>query len=233
MALTEIFDTGSGVGKEMVGGLVAFASLGATVMKSIVRVPKGSKGARTFRESPERTKGKRQGERYGTVGTGMHLVFPFLGGVAHTTMQERTNDLQASSVELKTGKQQYDASIVWQVKDSENDLYTALFRVQDGKLDDLVKSVARTGIFAAMQELDSDNQVITSDAVSERVKESTAETFDSYGLVFHAAYLSGPAPSEAQVIAGALRQDNDGDPSEQTRATLAAVTTVLPQSNAG
>lgn len=232
MAFTEILNSGGGIGKELVGGVVAIASVGATAMKSIVRVPKGSRGARTFRENPERTRGKRKGERYGSVGTGMHLVFPFLGGIAHTTMQERADNLQASSVQLKAGKYDYDSAIVYQVKDTEDDLYTVLFRVQEGRFDEVVRTIARTGIFEAVQDLDSEDQKITSKAVTERVRGDTLETFDGYGLVLHAAYLSGPAPSEAQVIAEAIKGNSD-DPNQIRKATLAAVTTVLPQSNVG
>jgi hypothetical protein len=115
----EIIDSSSGMGGDIlnvakVGGSIIFA--GGIIMKSIVKVPKFHEGIRTVRANPERTWGRKKGQLYGRVGSGFHLVYPFVGSIESVSTREQPHNLAAFSVVLSDGKKYTsDGSITWHV----------------------------------------------------------------------------------------------------------------------
>src|SRR5688572_12808854 len=100
----EILDGGAGTAGDVVRGAVGLITAGTIVMNSIAKVPKNHRGYRTVRGNPERTWGRKKGARYGAVGSGFHVVYPFVGGIESRSIQRQPQDLPSFTVECTDGK---------------------------------------------------------------------------------------------------------------------------------
>lgn len=129
--------------REFLTTITAVGGLGATAVKSFVRVPKNHRGIRTFREDPVRKMGPRKGQLRKALGAGIHPVVPWLGGVRHYTMQKCPDDLPSFSVESESGKLVGDAGILWHVKQHEEPLPQVRSGKQELKLKRIMKSMQR------------------------------------------------------------------------------------------
>ena len=122
MGVMHELTSGGFMSREFLTTVGTIGGLGATAVNSFVRVPKNHRGIPTFREDPVRRIGSRKGQLRRAVGSGIHPVVPFFGGIRHTTMQKCPEDLPSFSVESEEGKLVGDVGILWHVKQHEEPL---------------------------------------------------------------------------------------------------------------
>lgn len=122
MSVVQEITSGGFMSREFLTTITAIGGLGATAVKSFVRVPKNHRGIPTFREDPVRRRGSRKGQLRKSKGSGIWPVIPWLGGIRHTSMQKQPENLPAFSVESDSGKLVGDVGILWHVKQHEEPL---------------------------------------------------------------------------------------------------------------
>ena len=223
---------------ENIRNITGVFTAGTLIMSSIKKVPKNHRGFRTIRENPERTRGRKQGERYRSVGSGFHIVRPFIGDVKSTSVQKRTDDIPAFKVETPSGKYEGDAVIDWRVDGAtgigerkaerckDDALYKALFTAREGNLDNFVRNMAREAITASCSKLGKE-EVMTPGRVYEDVLGLKQTEFDEFGVVLDAVRITAYSRSEAQTFAEELSKDHG--PQGTTGLAAAAQIFLLPK----
>lgn len=225
--------TGSNVlSREFLVTLGTLAGLGATAVKSFVRVPQNHRGLKTYREDPFYKRGERGNKKQlrGSVGPGIHPVIPFFGGIKSESMQERPTDLRARTVETPEGKHVYDAAARWHIEQNGDEywdlvrLYSALFRVQDEKLDNFMMQVTEAGASLAISGM-TRAEAMQPKAVFDKVKEQYGVELSEYGIALDSLYILAMSRSEAQTHADELRKSPfDPDTASRLAALSAPIT---------
>lgn len=190
MSVVQELTSGGFMSREFLTTLTAIGGIGATAVKSFVRVPKNHRGIPTFREDPVRKVGFRKGQLRRAVGSGIHPVVPWLGGIRHTTMQKQPENLAAFSVESEGGKLVGDAGILWHVKQHEEPLPDLPAERHRLDLRGLVKNIRQ---HHSEQKL---KRSLPHKPVVERIKEARAVAKEQKGIKREQAQLDRQQANE-------------------------------------
>lgn len=247
-ALQEFTHFGFGSAREIVNTVTAVGGLGYTAIQSFKRVPQNHAGLRVFREKPIIQRGKHEGEFRSALGPGIFPTVPFFGDIKSTSMQERPEDLPAFAVECKDGKYICDATISWHVKqrfkevrrfrnrknltdeqkqairEDTDDLYKAMFKVKEEKLDNRIRAIAGAGILLAVSNFTRE-EALEPDRVYSNVVENYDTKFSEYGVALDSVLIRSLSRSEAQVLGDAFGT-SDG-PAGAIETTLGASLHIL------
>lgn len=204
---TNIVTDGSSVAK--------FAGAAAAVgvlVKAMTPVGEQEMGIRTRFGKVSR---HRWGEQKGApkiVGPGLRLTFPGIQSISRIDVNQRSTDLDTLVVGITEADQlrQYRiaSSIVWAVGRSPDSLYGAKFKTDT--LKETITNICVGGLLKVCHEVDSPSELYDSETMYQRTESECASDLSTYGVALTGLYLTSIAETEAQVIAGAVRDSNSG-----------------------
>lgn len=171
-------NAGHGIIAEVGSGVAA----AGVAMKAFSRVQQGQMGVRTSLGRAVRPKGRKQGELYGIVGPGYHLVWPFTHSIRTIDTRDRTNDLHQIQVESRDGQQMLvESSIIWAVRADDDNPYRALFHPEDGALTETVVRLCTSGLRVVVEGMDR-VQMKQQREISGNVKDECEDDLLHYGV---------------------------------------------------
>jgi len=144
----EMLGNGSGGGKNAVAMASSSLFVVGSAFKAFAKVSEGERGVRTNMGRATRTKGRREGQLYGIVKPGYHLVMPFTHAIRTVSVQNMPKDLENMQVNCNEGRQfLVAASITWAVRSDGDNPFRALFNVETkGALAENVGNICTAGL---------------------------------------------------------------------------------------
>ncbi|GAC1387632.1 MAG: hypothetical protein NVS1B7_0270 [Candidatus Saccharimonadales bacterium] len=223
----EIMSGGTSISKELLGAgstVLGLTAIGGVLKLVLDKIPEGHAGLRTHGDRARIIRGDKKGELYRNgkvVRPGFHAVGPIIGGIKHTSINDRVHELEPVTINNCDGQLRVEPTITWGIiynrdnpstADAEN-LYKAMFDTQDeGALTCFVKAVSKAGVLSVVGELES-SQIKCTDMVQERFISECNPKLSVYGcslkrLEFNYAFTEGEMLIQAMKSASAVDPRN-------------------------
>jgi hypothetical protein len=224
-------------------GLGGAIALGGTAFKTIAKVPQGEVGLRTRFGRPARDHDARfanttfegvagtlnpalvarEGELYGRVKPGFHLVVPFTHGIKSISVQNRVNNLEPIPIDNDDGRQrEIVGRATWGVindpKDGGEYIRRALYEAaNEEQLTEEVIGICTAGLRKVIAEYGDPQRAEAGELYREMVVECK-DPLEEYGTELRKFRLM----SAAHTMVDALRYAGSGDPDHARRLGVAA-----------
>lgn len=178
----EILGSGTGGGKNAVAMASSSLFVVGSAFKAFAKVSEGERGVRTNMGRATRTKGRREGQLYGIVKPGYHLVVPFTHAIKTISVQDRPENLDTIQINCDEGRQMLVvSSIIWAVRSDGDNPFRALFNVESPKaLTENVSNICTAGLMTVIDGTD-EKSMKSYGEVAENVKDVCREDLLEYG----------------------------------------------------